>query len=254
MIGLVGRGIQASRTPGMHEREAARLGLGYSYLLLDFDRLGLPDEAIADAVLARRRLGFRGLNVTHPFKQSVIAALDDLSPEAQAIGAVNTVVFDGGRSAGAQHRQLGLCARAFARGWPALPIDRVVVFGAGGAGAAVAYALMELGVGRLSVIDSDERARRRDGAAHRAPFPEQLEACRNAAGPFATPMESSTPRRSEWRNIPARLSTRRCSRRDKWVADIIYFPAETELLRSPCDRLPHAARHRHGDLSGRPRL
>ena len=95
VVGLVGRGIQSSRTPRMHEREARRLGIGYSYLLLDFDQLGLADAAIGDVVAAAQAAGFQGLNVTHPFKQSVIPVLDTSSPEARAIGAVNTVVFGG---------------------------------------------------------------------------------------------------------------------------------------------------------------
>lgn len=74
-IGLVGRGIQLSRSPMMHEREGERLGIGNSYVLIDFDRLGLPDSALGGIVAAAEDLGFAGLNVTHPFKQSVIEHL-----------------------------------------------------------------------------------------------------------------------------------------------------------------------------------
>jgi shikimate dehydrogenase len=95
VVGLAGRGIQSSRSPAMHEREARRLGIGYSYILLDFDQLGLADEAIGDVVAAARAAGFQGLNITHPFKQAVIPVLDALSSEARAIGAVNTIVFGG---------------------------------------------------------------------------------------------------------------------------------------------------------------
>jgi shikimate dehydrogenase len=68
LIGLLGRGIQSSRTPTMHEREGARLGLDYTYLLIDFDTLGLPDAALGAVAAATGRMGFAGLNVTHPFK------------------------------------------------------------------------------------------------------------------------------------------------------------------------------------------
>ena len=51
-IGLVGRGIQSSRSPIMHEREGARLGLNYSYALVDFDTLGLPDHALGEVLAA----------------------------------------------------------------------------------------------------------------------------------------------------------------------------------------------------------
>ncbi len=231
VIGLVGRGIHASRTPSMHEREATRLGLGYSYLLLDFDRLGLPDEAIADAVLAAGALGFRGLNVTHPFKQSVIVALDDLSPEAQAIGAVNTVVFDGGRAEGHNTDSWGF-AESFREGMTGASKDRVAVFGAGGAGAAVAYALMQLGVGQLSVIDSNSA--RADEMVRRigSRFPKQLEACRDGAEAVrdAGGIVNTTP--VGMAKYPGTPFDTALLRTDKWVADIIYFPAETELLRA----------------------
>jgi shikimate 5-dehydrogenase len=100
VVGLLGRGIQSSRTPAMHEREGARLGLRYTYVLVDFDRLGLPDEALKGVVEAAGRLGFAGLNVTHPFKQAVLACLDRLDPETEIIGAVNTVVLKDGRRDG----------------------------------------------------------------------------------------------------------------------------------------------------------
>src|SRR3546814_6797487 len=92
LVGLIGRGIQSSRSPAMHEREATRLGIGCSYILLDFDRLDLPDEALHAVVAAAPQLGFRGFNVTHPFKQQIVPLLDALSPAAAAIGAVNTEI------------------------------------------------------------------------------------------------------------------------------------------------------------------
>ena len=100
LIGLVGRGIQASRTPRMHERESARLGLSCNYVLIDFDQLDLPDTALGEVLMTARAVGFAGLNVTHPFKQAVIPLLDALAPEADAIGAVNTVAFAGKLASG----------------------------------------------------------------------------------------------------------------------------------------------------------
>ena len=75
LVGLIGRGIQLSRTPSMHEREAARLGLDCAYMLVDFDLLGLPDDAVGEVVRAGAALGFQGFNVTHPFKQAIIPQL-----------------------------------------------------------------------------------------------------------------------------------------------------------------------------------
>jgi shikimate dehydrogenase len=233
VIGLVGRGIRKSRTPGMHEREAGRLGFGYSYVLLDFDQLGLPDEAISEAVSAARNLGFRGLNVTHPFKQAVMPALDGLSPEARSIGAVNTVVFDSGRATGYNTDCWGF-EHSFREGMTNAAIDCVAVFGAGGAGAAVAYALMQLEAGRIVVVDSDTK--RADELVTRIgmTFPGRIEASADAARAVddACGIVNATPvGMVKYPGTPLAVAL---LRPEKWVADIVYFPAETELL--------HAAR------------
>src|SRR5688500_11414373 len=100
LIGLVGRGIASSRSPAMHQREAERLGMRCTYALIDFDRFDLADTALGDVMAAAEANGFAAVNVTHPFKQTVIPYLTDLAPEAAAIGAVNTVVFDAARRIG----------------------------------------------------------------------------------------------------------------------------------------------------------
>ncbi|MDQ6435295.1 shikimate dehydrogenase [Mesorhizobium sp. LHD-90] len=241
VVGLVGRGIQSSRTPGMHEREAQRLGIGYSYRLLDFDGLALPDEAIGDVVAAAQATGFQGLNVTHPFKQAVMPALDGLSPEARAIGAVNTIVFADGRKQGHNTDAWGF-AESFREAMAGAPLERVAMFGAGGAGAAVAYALMELGVRDLVVVDSD--ASRADDLAQRmtARFPRRVRTERDAAGAVAAVdgIVNATP--VGMAKYPGTPFDTALLTPEKWVADIIYFPAETELLRAAravgCRTLP----------------
>jgi shikimate dehydrogenase len=241
VVGLLGRGIQSSRTPGMHEREARRLGIGYAYLLLDFDRVGLPDAAIGDVVATVHATGFRGVNVTHPFKQAVLPLLDDLSPEARAIGAINTIVFDGRRRSGHNTDAWGF-AQSFRTGMSGAKRDRVAIFGAGGAGAAVAYALMDLGVGHLAVVDSD--ARRAEAlAARMAPrFPGRVVAEENTARAIAAAdgLVNATP--IGMAQYPGTPFDTRLLTADKWVADIIYFPQETELLRTAralgCPTLP----------------
>ncbi|RYE71672.1 MAG: shikimate dehydrogenase, partial [Hyphomicrobiales bacterium] len=160
VVGLVGRSIQASRTPRMHELEGSRIGLGYTYVLIDFDTLDLADADLGAMVEAARQLGFAGLNVTHPFKQSILPLLDDLAPEAAAIGAVNTVVFADGRRTGHNTDCWGF-AESFREGLAGVPMDSVVQFGAGGAGAAVAHALLSLGARRLTLCETEpERAER----------------------------------------------------------------------------------------------
>ena len=231
LVGLAGRGIQGSRSPIMHEREGRRLGIPYKYVLIDFDTLGLGDAEIGPVVHAASSLGFAGLNVTHPFKQAVIPSLDALSPEAELIGAVNTVVMRDGRPIGHNTDSWGF-AESLRRAYPALPIERIVLFGAGGAGAAVAHALAQLGVGRLAIIDQDmERAkalarRLRGGPTQSFEATKEVEAeIAGAEGVVnATPVgmagHPGTPFQTEY------LSAR------QWVADIVYFPERTELLRA----------------------
>ena len=98
LLGLIGTGIQASRSPLMHEREAAAHGVHCLYQRLDLDRIPGHAEALPQLLEAAERVGFAGLNITHPCKQSVMAHLTGLSEDASGVGAVNTVVFrDGGR-------------------------------------------------------------------------------------------------------------------------------------------------------------
>jgi shikimate dehydrogenase len=231
LVGLAGRGIQASRSPIMHEREGRSLGIPYRYVLIDFDTLGLDDPEIGAVVRAASRLGFAGLNVTHPFKQAVIPSLDALSPEADLIGAVNTVVMRDGRSIGHNTDSWGF-AESLRQAAPALPIERVVLFGAGGAGAAVAHALAQLGAGRLAIVDQDtERAkalagRLRGGPAQSFEATTEVEAeiARAEGVVNATPVgmagHPGTP-------FPTRFLSA-----GQWVADIVYFPERTELLRA----------------------
>jgi len=229
VVGLVGRGIQSSRTPAMHEREGARLGLRTIYVLVDFDRLGLPDDALADVVAAAESLGFAGLNVTHPFKQSALRCLTGLEPDAAVIGAVNTIVFADGKRTGHNTDSWGF-AESFRDGMAGCTLDRAVQFGAGGAGAAVAFALVELGVAELAIVDadparSDELARRmsaRTGANVRS------EAATARTFEWASGIVNATPigmaKYPGTPFAPEFLSARH------WLAEIIYFPQETELL------------------------
>ncbi|KTT47306.1 shikimate dehydrogenase, partial [Pseudomonas oryzihabitans] len=137
LAGLIGAGIQASLTPAMHEREGDAQGLRYLYRLIDLDVLGLSADALPELLRAAQRTGFTGLNITFPCKQAIIPLLDDLSPEARGIGAVNTVVLADGRTVGHNTDCLGF-AEGFRRGLPDVAKRLVVQLGAGGAGSAVA--------------------------------------------------------------------------------------------------------------------
>jgi len=232
LAGLIGSGIAASRTPAMHEREGAEQGLRAIYKLIDLEALRLGPEALPELLAAAERMGFDGLNITHPCKQAVIPLLDALSDDASALGAVNTVVLRGGRRIGHNTDWSGF-AESFRRFLPDAGRDRVVQLGAGGAGAAVAHAVLTLGAGTLTLFDTDA-ARAADLAAAlsarfgagRATAGIDLAAATEAADgivnctPIGMAKYPGTP-------LPTALL-----RPAHWVADIVYFPLETALLRA----------------------
>jgi 3-dehydroquinate dehydratase II len=117
LVGLIGAGIQSSRSPALHEREGAAQGLRYMYQLIDLTTLRLGVEALDELITAAQRMSFAGLNITHPCKQLVIPLLDDLSDDARALGAVNTVVLKDGKRVGHNTDWFGF-AENFRRGLP----------------------------------------------------------------------------------------------------------------------------------------
>jgi quinate/shikimate dehydrogenase (NAD+) len=220
LVGLVGSGIGTSLSPPLHEREADVLGIRYLYRILDLDLLG---TTVGDLVAAAGLAGYDGLNITHPVKQHVLDHLDELSPCAEAVGAVNTVTFAGGRRVGHNTDLTGF-SRAMTTGLPGAALDRVVLLGAGGAGAAVGHALVSLGARNLCVVDLD-RARAEKLA-------DRLGA--TAAGPDAVHgadgLVNATPTGMAGHPglpLPAQLL-----RQELWVADLVYRPLDTELLRA----------------------
>ena len=230
LTGLIGAQIGASRQPVIHMSEARAHGFTGIYRLIDIDAVSGTD-ALPQILSFCRAIGFAGVNVTFPCKQAVIPHLDELSDHARTLGAVNTVVFKDGRAIGHNTDWSGY-ADAFKAEMAGAKLDRVVQFGAGGAGAAVAYALLMLGVKRLDVIDADpERAAglaaqfaERFGAARIGVAADAAAAVADADGivnctPVGMAKFPGTPFPAEW------LSP------SHWVSEIIYFPLETELLR-----------------------
>ncbi|MBV9825553.1 MAG: shikimate dehydrogenase [Alphaproteobacteria bacterium] len=233
LIGLIGATIQASRSPALHMREGAAQGLAYIYRQIDLDRPGLDAEKLPQLLDAARYLGFTGLNVTHPCKQAVIPLLDELSADAEAIGAVNTVVFGrDGRTVGHNTDWFGFAQGARLE-LPDMPHERVVQLGAGGGGAAVAHALLMLGTRQLALFDT-EAPRAASLAAHlNQRFPgERAIAIDGITDPLATAdgLVNATP--VGMIGHPGLALPASLLRPDLWVADIVYFPLETELLRA----------------------
>lgn len=156
LVGLFGQNILKSLSPAMHQQEARHHGVHLYYQLIDFSLN--PDVAdptlLARQFKAAQTMGFAGLNITYPYKIAVLPLLDEICPDARAIGAVNTVVFKEGKSYGYNTDCSGY-ATALKQKLGARPLGRVVLVGTGGAGAAVAHGLMGLGATHLTLVDTD---------------------------------------------------------------------------------------------------
>lgn len=231
LAGLIGAGIQASRTPAMHEHEGDAQGIRYLYRLIDLDQLKLDSTALPYLLSAAERMSFTGLNITFPCKQAIIPLLDELSDEARGIGAVNTVVFKDGKRIGHNTDCLGF-SEGFKRGLGDVARKRVIQMGAGGAGAAVAHALLSEGVEQLSIFDVEpERAQalaanlNKHFGSPRAQAGGDLSAAMSEADGLVntTPMGMA--------KLPGMPVPKELLRKELWVAEIVYFPLETELLR-----------------------
>ncbi len=240
VVGLIGAGIEASRTPAMHEQEAAAQGLRYVYKTIDLDHLGT--DALPELLTAAERMGFAGLNITYPCKQAVIPLLHELSDDARALNAVNTVVLKDGRRIGHNTDWSGF-ALGFRRDLPDAALRRVVQLGAGGAGSAVAHALLTLGAERLTVFDVDAARAEAVAGALAARFGTgRAEAGTDLADAMARAdgLVNTTP--VGMAKLPGMPLPAALIRSGIWVADIVYFPLETELLRTAraagCRTLP----------------
>jgi shikimate dehydrogenase len=232
LLGLIGSGIGRSLTPAMHEEEAPHHGLAIHDQIIDLEREPLGVEVLPILVRAMRTIGFAGFNVTHPCKQAIVPLLDDLAEDARAIGAVNTVVVRDGKLIGHNTDSSGW-QWAFRRALPQGDVSQVVLLGAGGAGAAVAHALMRLGVQRLRIFDTDAaRAAAlagRLGAIHGSSRVEHVTDL-TAAFEGARGLVHATPTgtaHSPGMPLPAALL-----RADLWVSELVYFPFETEFLKA----------------------
>jgi shikimate dehydrogenase len=227
LTGLIGAPIAQSASPAMHERAADALGVRCYYHLIE---VAGADEAALRALLdGVRRLGFAGVNVTFPYKEAVVALLDELSPDARAIGAVNTVVVRHGRLIGHNTDTTGF-ARAIA-GLVTNAADSVVaLIGAGGVGKAIAFALARAGVSEVRIFDTDAAKAKQlvsqlEGHGHASVADSVEDVMRGVTGVVNGSPVGMLP--SQASPVPDVLL-----RSDVWVADAVYTPLWTPLLKA----------------------
>jgi shikimate dehydrogenase len=232
LSGLIGSGIQQSLTPALHMEEGAEQGLNYRYELFDLDRISGGAAALPSLLATAQERGFAGLNITHPCKQTILPLLDSLSEDAKALGAVNTVVFRDGRSIGHNTDWWGF-AESFKQGLHDAALEHVVQLGAGGAGAAVGYAMLKLGAQRLDIFDIDAAKMRALVASLSALFPSRgvnvVDNLRASMAQANGLVHATTTGMAKSPGLPLPADLLRST---QWIVEIIYFPLQTQLLKT----------------------
>ena len=137
LLGVIGFPVEHSSSPAMHNAALARTGLDFAYL-----PFAVPPDRVAGVPAAMRTLGIRGLNVTVPHKVAVMEGLDEISEEARAIGAVNTIANQDGHLTGYNTDAWGVTASLRSDGGLGVLPAGVALLGAGGAARAILYALL----------------------------------------------------------------------------------------------------------------
>ncbi|WP_372834289.1 shikimate dehydrogenase family protein [Puniceibacterium confluentis] len=226
-LGLIGDNIARSRSPGLH-----RLAGGQNGIAVTYDRLVPKDlEESFEQVFARCLTGgYRGINVTYPYKERVTQALRIDDPLVKAIGAVNTVIFEPDGPRGHNTDYSGFVA-AYTQVRGSAGTGPVLMIGTGGVGRAVAFGLVALGTRELRLVDRDAAKAEALAEALQAADPQMQvtiwldpeKAAEGASGlinctPVGMVGYGGTP-------LPRAAMTGA-----KWAFDAVYTPADTQFL------------------------
>ena len=236
LLGLIGTPVEHSKSPAMYNHCFQKFGLDWAYLAFD-----IPQEKAGDAVQAIRTLGMRGANVTMPCKNAVIPYLDKLTPAAEAIQAVNTIVNENGTLVGHNTDGCGY-TQNLRRNGIEVAGKKITLIGCGGVGSSIAVQVALEGAAELAIFNRKDKfwpsIEERMEAIHKvAPncvlslhdladqdaLHEAVDHCdilSNANMVGMPPMEDmSNIKDPSW------------FRPDLIVTDVVYSPTETKLLR-----------------------
>ncbi len=231
LVGLIGANIMGSLSPALFADAFAAAGISGFYHLMDVDRL--PGRDLKQLLAAVNAAGFAGTNITYPFKQAVIPLLDTIDPQAAQVGAVNTVaIAPDGRTMGYNFDRPGFrrsfeesLGRDSARG------ATVVQIGAGGAGSAVAFALMDLGVTLLILHDIDvARAKALQAEVVRHYGASRCRVTGDLEGDIAAADGVVNATQVGMRGFPGNPVPVARLKSTHWAADVIYTPIQTAFL------------------------
>jgi shikimate dehydrogenase len=228
VVGLLGHGIGPSLTPPMHVREATHLGLDYHYEIIDL--IDRPDVDLGAELDRVQAAGFVAVNVTHPFKQEVLRHVDSASSVVQRIGSANLVLLGEERVAhNTDYTGFRDGLDAFLGGHRE---GTVLQVGAGGAGLATVSALIDLGFDRVVVHDRSAEAAQRLVERFRDHSGDGLLSSQGDLTtwlPQVAGVVHVTP--TGMREHPGvALDVERLDP-GAWVAEVVYRPLETELVR-----------------------
>jgi len=227
-LGLIGDNIAASRAPDLHRIAGETVGRTVTYDRLVPKDMGIGFDAVFSYCVEH---DYHGINVTYPYKERAVSKVIVPDPLVKAMGAVNTILFDGENPSGHNTDYSGFIA-AFRNRFDDMSPGSVTLVGAGGAGRAVAFGLVALGVNRICIIDKElkkahalERDLRQvapdldltigDDVARAVSAAEGIVNCT----PIGMVGYEGTP-------IPATALGSQ-----KWVFDAVYTPIETQFLR-----------------------
>ncbi|WP_028672704.1 shikimate dehydrogenase family protein [Saccharospirillum impatiens] len=227
-LALIGEGIAKSQSPDLHQRLGRLVGIDTQYDLVD--SLGVDGFDFPATVARLRHEGYRGTNVTFPFKEAAKNLADTLSEGVQRVGSSNTLVFENGRIH-AQNTDYSGFISAYRRQFADRPAGSVLLIGAGGVGRAVACALGALGVTRLFLVEREQsrgeslsRDLNAQGIATQTLTADEAE---SRMTQFDGVVNCTPVGHINHPGCPIR--TDRLNDR-QWVFDAVYIPARTDLL------------------------
>jgi len=234
VVGVIGHPVEHSLSPPMHNGEFERLGLDYVYVPFP-----IAPEQLETGVRGLIACGLAGFNATIPHKQGVMTLLNEITPDAELIGAVNTVVIRDGRSTG---------YNTDVQGWLddiqqdiLLKGNRICMLGAGGAARALVVGAAQAGARSICITNRTQATAAKPAAEMQGHFPgveitancidgdaarEALEKCEIIVNATSVGMarQPGTAVPTEWLH------------EGQYVYDTIYTPAETELLKGAARR------------------
>jgi len=228
-LGLIGNGIARTRSGDLHRLLGDLTGFDTSYELIDLELTARP-ATLADTLASCRARGFRGVNVTRPYKQEAFALVAPSRSLPRGLRSINTVLFESGSDVGDNTDHSGFCRAFRATFGSSRKPGRVLQLGAGGVGVALAFGLAELGAEEILVSDiRADRARSLVGDLARAGIAARLvEGDIVAAMAAADGLVNATP--IGMYQYPGNPFPRAGLGRQSWVFDAVYTPERTDLL------------------------